>query len=369
MEKIKILLVASEFSPGMIPYAAKIINVLSKDVRMDVHSVVVCSGDKTYRGLLDVENVVYVDYPKSKLIKAVYKLFPLKVVKAIQAQRRRFQPEIIHFLTCDFSLGLYNLLSSKRNVYWTVHDLHMHPAKFTLRQCKAYIERIYVRFWNLIMFKLIPNLTTSSAHQYEEMKCLYPKSECFFVHFPSLVTKEIAIGTQVAKELKGLDNYILFFGHTGYYKGTDQLVSAYIRSKIKVPLVIAGRGECEINNNFQIIHINRFIKDEEIAALFKKASLVVYPYREATMSGVLSIAFYFGKRVLASSTPFFLENKVNGMVFFKAGDEEELLRKLSLLMSDEYKTGSLDEGAYEKMYSNQCLANDYYLMYKYNINK
>lgn len=362
---MKVLLIASEFSPGMIPYAARVINILSKDARMDVHSVVVCSGNKTYRGLLEVENVVYVDYPKSKLIKAIYKLFPLKVVKAIHTQRRKFQPEIIHFLTCDFSLGLYNLLSSRHNVYWTVHDLHMHPAKFTLRQYKSYLERIYIRFWNLIMFKVIPNLTTSSIHQYEEMKCLYPNSNCFFVHFPSLVTKEMIRGNQVIEELNGIDNYILFFGHTGFYKGTDQLVSAYIRSRIKVPLVIAGRGECEINENSQIFHINRFIRDQEIASLFKSASLVVYPYREATMSGVLSIAFYFGKRVLASSTPFFLENKVDGMEFFKAGDEDELLRMLSLLMSDKHKSESLEKKAYEKMYSDQNLANDYYLMYKY----
>ncbi len=367
MDKIKILLVASEFAPGMIPYAATIINVLSKDSRMEVHSVVVCSGKKTYRGLLDVENVAYVDYPEKKWSKALYKLFPLKIVKAIQRQRRKFQPDVIHFLTCDFSLGLYNLFSPKRNVYWTIHDLHMHPAHFKLSQYKPYIERMYVRFWNLTMFRFIPNLSTSSFRQYEEMKSLYPKSNCFYVPFPSLVTREIVEGTQMANELTGLDHYILFFGHTGYYKGTDQLVSAYSRSGMKTPLVIAGRGKCEISKGSHVLHINRFIKDEEIADLFKKASLVVYPYRETTMSGVLSIAFYFGKRVLASSTPFFLENEVDGMEYFKAGDEDDLLRKLRLMMDDAHKEKRLDEKAYDKRYSSQRLANEYYMMYKSNL--
>ena len=34
----------------------------------------------------------------------------------------------------------------------------------------------------------------------------------------------------------------------------------------------------------------RFIEDEEVAYLFKKAKFIVYPYRSATMSGVLSLA-------------------------------------------------------------------------------
>lgn len=71
-------------------------------------------------------------------------------------------------MTRDFSLGLYNLLSSKKNTYWTVHDLYLHPANFTIKDYKPYIERLYIWFWNLVMFKIIPNLTTSSRKQYED---------------------------------------------------------------------------------------------------------------------------------------------------------------------------------------------------------
>lgn len=364
MNKIKVLLIASEFAPGMLPYAAKIINVLSNDERLDVHSIVVCSGKKSYRGIIDANTVKYVDYPTNTLTKALYKILPLRIIKEINSERKIFKPDAIHFLTCDFSLGLYNLLSSKRNTYWTVHDLHLHPANFTIKYYKSYIERIYVRVWNLVMFNTLPNLTTSSKKQYEEMKILYPKANCFYTHFPSLVTKKITQGNLTIPELINVGEYILFFGHTGYYKGTDLLVSAYSQSKQKIPLVIAGRGICDTEGNKNIIHLNRFIKDEEIATLFMKAVCVIYPYRDTTMSGVTSLAYYFDKPVLASSTPFFLEQKVDGITYFEVGNEKELRDKIDLYLADHYEIPQLEDQAYELIYSDKILADDYYNMYK-----
>ena len=49
----KILFVASEYAPGMIPFAVSIINTLAKDVRFEVHCVCVNSRNKSYRGLVD----------------------------------------------------------------------------------------------------------------------------------------------------------------------------------------------------------------------------------------------------------------------------------------------------------------------------
>lgn len=363
MVKIKILLIASEFAPGMLPYAAKIINVLSNDDRLNVHSIVVCSGKKSYRGIIDSNTVKYVDYPSNTFKKAIYKILPLRIIKEINAEKKNFKPDVIHFLTCDFSLGLYNLLSSKKNIYWTVHDLNLHPANFTIKDYKPYIERLYIRFWNLVMFKIIPNLTTSSRKQYEDMKIMYPKAHCFYTHFPSLVTKIIARGDLAVAELEKIGEYLLFFGHTGYYKGTDLLVSAYSQSKQSVPLVIAGRGICDTKMNKNIIHLNRYIKDEEIATLFKKAVGVIYPYRDTTMSGVTSLALYFRKTVLASSTPFFLEQKVDGIIYFEVGNERDLVEKLNLLMDSRNEIPQIFNRSYELIYSDYILANDYYRMY------
>lgn len=48
--KTKVLFIASEFAPGMIPFASTIIKALCKDGRFDVYAIVVNSGRKTYAG-------------------------------------------------------------------------------------------------------------------------------------------------------------------------------------------------------------------------------------------------------------------------------------------------------------------------------
>lgn len=107
-------------------------------------------------------------------------------------------------------------------------------------------------------------------------------------------------------ELQNTSDYILFFGAVDHYKGVDILISAYNRhpESDKHKLVIAGLGNLDKITEPNIIRLNRFIEDAEIRDLFTKAAIVVYPYRSATMSGVLSLAFYFRKKVVMSDVPF-----------------------------------------------------------------
>jgi len=114
---------------------------------------------------------------------------------------------------------------------------------------------------------------------------------------------------------------VLFFGNLVPPKGIDTFVRA-------VPLVaqqsrdftalIAGDGRVpdevrpilETHPDCFEVH-NRFIPNDEVAEFFERAQLVVMPYRNQRgtkgHSGVLSIAFSFGKPVVASSAGVFPE--------------------------------------------------------------
>ena len=86
-------------------------------------------------------------------------------------------------------------------------------------------------------------------------------------------------------------------------------------------------------HNENIIRINRFIRRwRSRQYLFKKAKFIVYPYRSATMSGVLSLAYYFNKKVLASTIPFFEDNATLNVVLFKVNDIDDLERKMKSLI-------------------------------------
>ena len=83
--KVKVLFVASEYAPGMIPFATTIINTLAEDDRFEVYCVCVNSKNKSYNGMLvEQARSTYIEYPRSKAVKMLYKLWPFRVISLTQ---------------------------------------------------------------------------------------------------------------------------------------------------------------------------------------------------------------------------------------------------------------------------------------------
>jgi murein biosynthesis integral membrane protein MurJ len=99
---------------------------------------------------------------------------------------------------------------------------------------------------------------------------------------------------------------ILFIGRVSKYKGIDLLLEAFARCPLRdsVRLLVAGKANYEIGEealpaNVEVI--DKFLAEQEMAELINQADLIVLPYREATQSGVLTLA-------VASSTPLVVTN-------------------------------------------------------------
>jgi glycosyltransferase involved in cell wall biosynthesis len=104
---------------------------------------------------------------------------------------------------------------------------------------------------------------------------------------------------------------LLFYGFVRPYKGLDILVEAMGLLKDKdVFLTIAGEfweGQQAIETRIRELGIAnrievraRYHSDEETADLFTRADVVVLPYRSATGSGVVPIAYHYNRPVLVS---------------------------------------------------------------------
>lgn len=108
-------------------------------------------------------------------------------------------------------------------------------------------------------------------------------------------------------------SYLLFFGFIRAYKGLDLLIDAFAAPELRnrnLKLLVAGEfyedatpyreliSKHKLEN--EIILFDRFIRDDEVAAFFNAASLIVQPYRSATQSGVTQIAFHFEKPMLVT---------------------------------------------------------------------
>lgn len=104
-------------------------------------------------------------------------------------------------------------------------------------------------------------------------------------------------------------NYFLFFGQIASNKGIDYLLEAMKCVHEHYPnmrLVVAGKGEFsfDISAYRQLDYVefrNRFIPDDELAALIQGAYCAICPYKDATQSGVVMSAFAFNKSVIATN--------------------------------------------------------------------
>ena len=108
-------------------------------------------------------------------------------------------------------------------------------------------------------------------------------------------------------------SYLLFFGFIRAYKGLDLLLEAFADRRLrnrKLKLIVAGEFydsdmpyfDIIRNNNLEdeVLILDRYIREDEVALLFCAANLVVQPYRSATQSGVTQIAYHFEKPMLVT---------------------------------------------------------------------
>jgi glycosyltransferase involved in cell wall biosynthesis len=106
---------------------------------------------------------------------------------------------------------------------------------------------------------------------------------------------------------------LLFFGFVREYKGLDVLLEAVqqLDPAEGHHLLVVGefyddraRYRAALDNltqRGQLTLVDRYVPNEEIGLYFAAADLVAVPYLSATQSGVIQIAYGFGKPVVATA--------------------------------------------------------------------
>jgi glycosyltransferase involved in cell wall biosynthesis len=131
-----------------------------------------------------------------------------------------------------------------------------------------------------------------------------------------------------ARARTGLDgDVLLFFGFVRRYKGLDVLIEAMplVRAHRPVKLIVAGefyepseplRARVhELGLSDRVRLLDRYVADEEVGELVAAADAVVLPYRSATQSGVVLVAYASGCPVISTAVgglPEVVEEGVTG---------------------------------------------------------
>jgi glycosyltransferase involved in cell wall biosynthesis len=144
-------------------------------------------------------------------------------------------------------------------------------------------------------------------------------------------------------ELEGAEGpVILFFGLLRPYKGLDTLLRAF-RELQGAELWIVGNPRMDLapprrlaaEAPGRVRFVTRFVEDAEVPAIFRRADLVVLPYRDAEQSGVLYTGLAFEKPLVLSTVGGFPEVAATGAArLVPPEDPDALAEALSELTAD-----------------------------------
>lgn len=105
---------------------------------------------------------------------------------------------------------------------------------------------------------------------------------------------------------------ILFFGNVRPYKGLDILIEALgkIRDRLDFRVVVAGEFFIDVKKFRKMVRENGiadrvdwhegYVDNSSVAGIFRGADVVVLPYRNASQSGIVPLAYQFEVPVIAS---------------------------------------------------------------------
>jgi len=167
---------------------------------------------------------------------------------------------------------------------------------------------------SVAVFRLADGLTVHSVSEKQKLLELVPRKKVLQLFHPIYEFPETA-DAEITNT--GCENYqLLFFGVIREYKGLDLLLDAVkqvVKYKPNVRLTVAGecfdekdnqilKNRVEQNGLVNIVDLDlRYIPNEEVSTYFRRADLVVLPYRSATSSGPLTLACHFKKSVVATN--------------------------------------------------------------------
>src|SRR5438046_8651235 len=269
-------------------------------------------------------------------------------IRGLIAQIHGFAPDAIHYQGAHLWFDLALPLLRRYPLVFTIHDIRPHPGDRLSKKTPQWIEK----FARGQADELIAHTQYTCGLLAREMPGTVEKTS---------VIPHIQIGN-VPSQAKSeeQENLILFFGRIWEYKGLEYLIRAEPLITARVPdarILIAGQGEDFSRYARMMVHPDRFVVHNEFiseactADYFRRASVVVLPYIEASQSGVIPMAYSAAKPVVATTVgglPEIVEDGRTGYLVAPR-DAAQLADAVSRLLLDAQLRQRMGENGKRKM--------------------
>lgn len=220
-------------------------------------------------------------------------IFPINIIRIIR-QLWLFKADIVIWPMIHPWTPFINIFMGNSNIVTFIHDPNAHMGTNSIVWSLYTKSAIYSS--NINVFLSFQSLD-SNENTLLKAKSMYITLPVFEYY-----------GKHIADREKESVN-LLFFGRIQKYKDMDLLLDIFEsvqKQRENVRLIIAGEGDVaewigRIKGNGNIELINKWIKNEDIETLFNRAYIVLLPYKEATQSGIIPLAYEFNVPVIASA--------------------------------------------------------------------
>lgn len=227
---------------------------------------------------------------------------------------KEFNPDLVvvdwwqpFFGPCHF--GVLSLLGSnyKDRILFITENVISHESRF--------IDKILTKIG---LAKASKFLVLSNKVQ-DDIKSLFPTKSIFKSELPiyDCYDNNKSLNKSELRSKFGFNNsdkVLLFFGYIRHYKGLDILIESLkiLRSEDKsYKLLVAGESYenekiyLDLISEYKLesaVHMeNKFISNEDVGVYFYASDVAVLPYRSATQSGILNMAYGFNKPVVITN--------------------------------------------------------------------
>ena len=178
---------------------------------------------------------------------------------------------------------------------------------------------------------------------------------------------EISHGTDIPKFMDkdkckhdlGIDpdkKVITIFGMISYHKGHDIFIKAAQEFDSDIVFLIAGEAKSEKDRKYlekiQKTTPNNtvfygFVSQDKIPVLFNAIDIMVLPYRDISVSGVLELSMSYNIPTITSDLPYFhkIKEESGSVLLFEKNNMDSLKKIISKLIDDEQLQMKLKKNA------------------------
>lgn len=284
----------------------------------------------------------------------------------------KMRPDVVQFSVIQFpfqSFFLYRMRRAGLKLAQICHEFEPRDSRLKwLQPIDRPLSRSVFREFHVMFFH-----GEASAERFRKLFGMPDADVRIIPHGNQSLIAEVADGGGDLRERYGIPPdrpVVLFFGGLRPSKGLPDLIDAFalVRQEIEASLLIVGFPTTDFDPerlfararrrkvDDDVIIDGRYAPLEDVGPLVRTGAVVVLPYRTATASGVLQVAYAFGRPVVVTDVgdlPSSVEHGETGLVV-PPEDPDQLARALVKMLSapnDLERMGAAAQQAAEEKFS------------------